>query len=188
MPFSDVERVFGAMVTHWSLYLLDHWALSFQRHLRHKVEDKVTSKMHPLLPNCSEELCKVTDALADYRLPNHSTTPSKSLWSNSCNLTLPEFQMYFLYKLTEQGSTISRHCKRSPICWLHSIIFEQLVCLVCIIAFDLEFIIEEVRTPAKRLQDFKLSALPVRNDSSPRVVCQLLLRYYIGLSDLLLYK
>lgn len=55
------------MVTHWSPFVQDHHALHF---FRLKVEVKVASKMHPLLPNCSEELCGVIDALSDCRLPN----------------------------------------------------------------------------------------------------------------------
>lgn len=48
-------------------------ACHFRDIFRHKVEERVTSKMHPLLPNCSEELCKVIDALTDCRLPDHSS-------------------------------------------------------------------------------------------------------------------
>lgn len=64
-------RFFGAMVTQQGqITTVCHFRDIFE----HKVEEKVTSEMQPQLPNCSEELCKVIDALTDCRLPNRSLT------------------------------------------------------------------------------------------------------------------
>lgn len=107
------------------------------------MEEKVTSKTHLLLPNCSEELRTVTDALADCRLPNPNPT---QLLPKACNLTSPEFQQYFQDKFTKSGSASSWHLQQeSNFLITSNYIIAAGLFLSYIIGYNWEFIIEEVR-------------------------------------------
>lgn len=68
--------------------------------------------MVPRLLKGSEELCKVIDAPADYGLPNHGSTLFSPPNGFSCNLTSPEFQLYFENKFRTKRSAISRHLQK----------------------------------------------------------------------------
>lgn len=112
MLFRDEEETFPAMVTHRLPYQADHGSLSFQTFLRQKVEERVTSKMHPLQPNCLKSSGKSHMLSLDCRLPSHSFVQNsfkrgafRAIPVISLHLSL---RLYFQHKFTRRGSAISR--------------------------------------------------------------------------------